>query len=195
MAQYVGSAAEPDIGFLSPNDDLGNFRELLRRSVGRISTTCRAKVDESDIVQETLLEAHANKEAFRGKSEAELIGWLERSLSRNLVDAVRRLRCRKRNIANELQIHRAADMLGVRTSLQLPAEHTSPSGKAMRNEEFDRMQEAIGQLPDAQREAVTLHHMQGMTLVEVAAHMSRSLPAVAGLLHRGLQAIKHSMGK
>lgn len=49
MAQYVGSAVEPDTGFLSPNEDLGNFRELLRRSVGRISTTCRAKVDESDM--------------------------------------------------------------------------------------------------------------------------------------------------
>jgi RNA polymerase sigma-70 factor (ECF subfamily) len=38
------------------------------------------RVDPSDIVQETLLEAHRSLEHFRGQSEADLAGWLRRIL-------------------------------------------------------------------------------------------------------------------
>ena len=60
----------------------------------------------------------------------------------------------------------------------------------MKNEQLLRLTAALVRLPDAQREAVILHHLQGMTLPTVAARLGRSEPAVAGLLHRGLKKLR-----
>jgi len=37
---------------------------------------------------------------------------------------------------------------------------------------------------------VTLHHLQGWTLAELAKHFGRSEAAVAGLLHRGFKRLR-----
>ena len=189
-------SAEPvhNSGVFAPINELGRIRVLLQRCAPKVSPNYQGKFDESDLIQQTLVEAHENRDAFRGKSEAELTGWLQRMLSRNFLDAVRRLRSQKRNIAIEQQTRRRSDLSGDGSKIQLTAEHTSPSGKAMLQEDLLRMKNAIGLLPDAQREALTLHHLQGMTLAEVSSRMNRTAPAIAGLLHRGLQALKREMG-
>jgi len=50
----------------------------------------KAKVDASDLVQQTLLEAHRGLENFRGTTEAEWLGWLRRIVVHNAADFVRR---------------------------------------------------------------------------------------------------------
>ncbi len=175
--------------------DLGQFRELLRSCVERISHKYQAKFDASDIVQETLADAQKHLRDFRGKSEAELANWLRCMLSRNLIDNIRRLRSQKRNIANERRMHRPRQRSGQSTNLSLRAEQTSPSARALWNEELQQMQCAMETLPEAQRLAINLHHIQGMTLVQVAEQLNRSTAAVAGLIHRGLRTLQQSMGK
>ena len=48
------------------------------------------------------------------------------------------------------------------------------------------MSQALDALPIAQREAIVLHHLQGLKLAEVASELGRSESAIAGLLFRGL---------
>jgi RNA polymerase sigma-70 factor (ECF subfamily) len=47
----------------------------------------------------------------------------------------------------------------------------------------------LTELPEAQREAIMLHHLQGRKLAEVAVVLGRSEAAVAGLLFRGLRTL------
>ena len=56
-----------------------------------------------------------------------------------------------------------------------------------------RLSDALLALPDSQREAIVLHHLQGWTLNEVASHLRRTDAAVAGLLHRGLRRLRELM--
>jgi RNA polymerase sigma-70 factor (ECF subfamily) len=52
------------------------------------------------------------------------------------------------------------------------------------------MADALSQLPESQREAIVLHHLQGATLSQVAAKLDRTEAAVVGLLHRGLKQMR-----
>jgi RNA polymerase sigma-70 factor (ECF subfamily) len=75
----------------------------------------------------------------------------------------------------------------------LAAEQSSPSVRAERNEELQRLAEALEKLPESQRQAIELHYLQGQSLAEVAAHLGRTKPAIGGLLRRGLDALRASM--
>jgi DNA-directed RNA polymerase specialized sigma24 family protein len=52
----------------------------------------------------------------------------------------------------------------------------------------------VAELPDGQREAVLLRHFHGWSLADIARHLGRSAPAVAGLLHRGLTELRGRLG-
>jgi RNA polymerase sigma-70 factor, ECF subfamily len=150
----------------------------------------RDKLDASDVVQQTLLEAHEKQAQFRGHTDAERAAWLRQILAHNLADAVRRLHRAKRDVALERSLEAALDQSSCRLEAWLAAEQSSPSQQAVRNEELLRLAEALVQLPDAQREAVVLHHLQGWSLAALAGHLGRTEPAVAGLLHRGLKRLR-----
>jgi RNA polymerase sigma factor (sigma-70 family) len=75
----------------------------------------------------------------------------------------------------------------------LAADQTSPSLAASRNEGLLRLAAAVEALPDAQRDAVTLYHLQQWPLDRVAEHMNRTPAAVAGLIKRGLKQIRTAL--
>jgi len=152
------------------------------------------KIDTSDIVQQTLLEAHTRRPAFSGDDPG-FCAWLRQALVNNLRDALRAWRRGKRDAARECSLDAAVDESSARLANWLAADHTSPSGKAARNEDLLRLADALEELPQPQREAVVLHHLQGWTLAEVAAHLERSDAAVAGLLHRGLKSLRERLNR
>ncbi len=63
----------------------------------------------------------------------------------------------------------------------------------MRDEQLIRLADAIVQLPDDQRQAVELRHLQGSPTAEIAQQMNRSVAAIGGLLQRGLRALRVSL--
>src|SRR3954469_20742195 len=72
---------------------------LLARS--HIGPRHRARLDPSDIVQQTLLNAHQNQSQFRGITEAEWMAWLRQILANHIADAVRGLARAKRDVKRE----------------------------------------------------------------------------------------------
>lgn len=173
------------------DDDFARFRDylcLLARL--QIDGRLREKLDASDLVQQTLLEAHARREQFRGHSDAERAAWLRAILSHNLADALRALGRARRDVALERSLEAALDDSSACLQDLLAAEQSSPSQCASRQEDLLRLADALTRLPEPQREAVVQHHLQGQTLAELAAHLGRSEAAVAGLLHRGLRRLR-----
>src|SRR4051794_31655487 len=73
---------------------LGRLLELYRNYLGLmarslIGRALRAKLDPSDVVQETFLEAHADFNQFLGQGEPALVAWLRSILVHRLADMAR----------------------------------------------------------------------------------------------------------
>lgn len=192
------SSSEPPMSQSLADQDQGLERHrpylsLLARA--HLNPRHQAKLDLSDIVQQTLLLAIAKRDQFRGSTEAELAAWLREILKHNLVDALRNQRGRKRDVRREQSLEGAIDASFSRTQDWLAAVQSSPSQKAVKQEDLLRLSEALTKLPEAQHEVIVLHHLQGLKLAEVAAEMGRSEAAVAGLLFRGLRTLHTLLGE
>lgn len=182
------------------DENLERFRAYLRLLARmQLHPRLRSKMDASDIVQQTMLQAHRALGAFRGRSEAELAAWLRQILARNLTHAIRDHSRDKRDVSKERSLEQAfqggVDASSARLEAWLAADQTSIGAKAIRNERLLQLAEALETLPPAQRDAVELHYWQGVAIGEIAERMEKSPAAVAGLLHRGLKSLKERMAE
>jgi RNA polymerase sigma-70 factor (ECF subfamily) len=173
---------------------LERFRSyLLLLARVRLDPMVRAKVGASDVLQQTLLEAHRDLGQFRGRTVAERAAWLRQILARNLANVLRDLRRDKRDLAHEQPLQAALDESASRLEAWLAAEQSSPSQQAERHERAVRLAEALAALPENQREAIVLRHWQGCSLAEIGEHLGCTPAAVTGLLHRGLRKLRQQL--
>ena len=163
---------------------------MLFRSRLQLDGRLRSKLDASDVVQQTLLEAHQGLAQFRGQTSGEQAAWLRQALARNLANAVRDLRRDKRDVARERSLEAALDESSARLEGWLAAEQSSPSQRAERHERAVLLAEALDALPESQREAVVLRHWHGWSLTDIAGQLGCTTAAVTGLLHRGLKHLR-----
>lgn len=172
-------------------ESINRYRNYLRFLARvQLDAELRAKVDPSDIVQQSLLLASQAWGSFRGTSEAELAAWLRAILSRTIAHATRDWQTQKRDVERERSIEAAVDASSARLGQFLAAEQLSPSQAAMRREQEVLVAEAVESLSAEQREAIVLRYWHGMTLNEVAEAINKSPAATAGLLHRGLKTLR-----
>ncbi|WP_165228644.1 sigma-70 family RNA polymerase sigma factor [Aquisphaera insulae] len=176
-------------------DDLERFRaylNVLARS--QVGPALRDRLDVSGVVQQTLLEAFRELSVDpRGRTREEAAAWLRAILGHNLADGLRRLSTRKRDVRRESPIGAGLDESSSRLAACLADDEPSPSRKLMRHERMLAVARALDMLPENQRRAVEMHHLQGLTLAEIAEAIGTTRPAVAGLLHRGLKALRANL--
>lgn len=153
----------------------------------------RERLDPSDLVQQTLLDAHTKRDQFRGENSAEAAGWLRQILARNLIDAYRRHGHAKRDVGREHSLERELEASSIRLGSWLAAKESSPSQEAARHEQAVQLAAALAALPDAQREALVLQNWHGCSLAQIAEQMGRSPAAVAGLIKRGLKQMRETL--
>ncbi len=164
--------------------ELEKYRDYLGL-LGRlqIDEKLAGKVDVSGVVQMTLLEAsRAEWTDLRDEARAP---WLRRIFANNLLDEIRKFRTQARDVERERSLERSMEQSASRLNHWLVGEQSTPSHKAVRAEEELRLAKAMACLPTAQREAIELHHLQGLPLNDVGSRMKRSKGAVAALIFRG----------
>jgi RNA polymerase sigma-70 factor (ECF subfamily) len=130
--------------------DLERYRDYLRLLArAQLDPRLRAKVEPSDLVQLTMLEALRAAASFRGTTEAERAAWLRGILAGQFAHAVRDLHRGKRDMDRERSLEVALGASSARLDGWLAAEGASPSDQAAWNEQTLRLAAAVEALPDA----------------------------------------------
>jgi RNA polymerase sigma-70 factor, ECF subfamily len=165
-------------------DNCESHREYLNR-VALAAWPARFVADAgaSDLVQQTLLRAFRNVEAFRGGSSRELRAWLSQILRNVVANEVRRLHCLKRTVDRRVDVpmESVADLDASSLSRMLQAEARS------------RLTHAIDQLRPAQAAVIRLRAFHGLTVAEIARKLNRSEAAIQKVWSRALATLEKEL--
>jgi len=162
---------------------LDAYRAFLRGiAVAWLDSLVAARLDASDLVQQTCLSVHRQIGEFSGDHPAQFVAWLRQVHERNLRNVIRdQLHTQKRSPSREQSLD----------DLQLPGpEQPTPSVQAMHAEERSRLAAAIAQLPPDEQEALRLRYLEGCSLVETAERMQLTRDALLWLMKRALRRMR-----
>jgi RNA polymerase sigma-70 factor (ECF subfamily) len=167
-------------------------RYLLGIANRQVPRDLRSKGGGSDLVQETLLEAHRDFTSFRGRTDGEFRAWLGQILVSNARNFIRRYRDRaKRQIAREVPIEIARPLGVLRPAMMAAA--SSPSSQLIRKEEGQALDHALVSLPEPYRRVISLRYREGRPFEEIARRTGRSLEATRKIWYRGIALLSREL--
>lgn len=166
---------------------LGELLESFRPYVRVIVHALREKrlqsvLDESDLIQDALLEARRSFAGFRGTTVAELTVWLRQIVLRTCQRTQQRLG--KGDAAREPLAENLVELL--------PDAGSSPSAVAIRHEQAARMAEALTRLPEEMQQVLLARHADDLAHAAIAREMGRTEGAVRMLYLRALRRLRES---
>jgi RNA polymerase sigma-70 factor (ECF subfamily) len=159
--------------------------------LGRLAADRRlqGKLDLSGVVQQTMIDAC--RAGGPPADPDERLAYVRQVFLNNLRDEARKLRADCRDVGREVPGGDDANVL----LAAVPAGLSSPSRMASRAEELLRLTAALETLSDNQRTAVELRYLLGLGVEEVAERLGTTRAGAAGLLRRGLEALRERLGE
>jgi RNA polymerase sigma-70 factor (ECF subfamily) len=163
---------------------LESFRPYLRFMARTLRDgRLQGRLDDSDLVQDALLEAHRNFDSFRGGCVAELTAWMRQIALGAARRAVRaHTGTGKRDLAREQPADGLAEAVADAGS--------SPSAQAIRHEQAARMAQTIAGLPDDMQQVLLGRHLEGLPYAALAEQLGRTEAAVRVLYTRALRRVR-----
>lgn len=148
--------------------------------------------DAEDLVQETFVKALQGFPQFAGTTEPEFSAWLCTICANSLKDLLRkqgRDACRVQPTCCGGGNDASVSIVWTEPA----ASQSTPSQRMIKAEKALRLAALLQTLPEAQRDAVRLRHLEGWPLEKIAAELGRSVTASAKLIRRGLQSLRAAM--
>jgi RNA polymerase sigma-70 factor (ECF subfamily) len=148
------------------------------------------KVDPSDLVQQSLLEAHRGFDDFHGQTPGDWLAWLKQIVTRNVLDADKHYRgAARRDLRREVSQAAVGDSNG--TANWSPVDPAATPSQLLSGCERDlRLAEAIERLPDDYRQVILLRNVEQLPFDQVASQMDRSRGACQMLWMRAVDQLR-----
>jgi RNA polymerase sigma-70 factor, ECF subfamily len=175
---------------------LTRHRDRLRRMVAvRLDRRLAARLDASDVVQDTLTEAARNLSDYLRKRPMPFYAWLRRLAWLRLIQLHRRhLKTGKRTVMRETQgLLPLPDESALELAGRLAA--SSPSHHAAQAEEQARVRNALEQLSERDREILVMLYLKKLSIKDIAAALGIGVGAVRVRHLRALERLRRVMGR
>lgn len=173
---------------------LEHFRSYLKLIASHeIGSKLGAKLDASDVVQDTFLDAHRYFENFQGESVTQFTAWLRSVMAGVMANYMRRyLGTKARDIRLEKQLAADLDNSAAMLSELLVASISSPSQNIMRDEQTVQLAKAMSKLSADYQSVLTLRHIEGLTFPQIATRLNRTVDSVEKLWLRAVVQLRKS---
>lgn len=176
----LSDASDESLLVLYGNGDGEAARELTRRLLPRVLAVASRmlagdRAEAEDVAQEAMLRLWKQAASWR-QGEAQVSTWLYRVTVNLCTDRLRRAR-------------------GTSLDAVPEPEDDSPSaaGQLQDRARLDALDRALASLPDRQRQAVVLRHIEGLTNPEIAEIMEIGVEAVESLTARAKRGLKAAL--
>lgn len=156
------------------------WRPYLRLHAQRyIDRTIAARVDPSDLVQDTLVKAHANYSSFRGSTDGEWAFWLKKILFNEAQRTRRHHLAEKRSVAAERAV--APEQTGAFRCTQKKLEQL---------ELTEQVLAAVEQLPEPMREVIVRRVFKHQAFAQIAGEIDKSEGATRVIWTRAVKLLR-----
>ncbi|QEH38760.1 ECF RNA polymerase sigma factor SigD [Aquisphaera giovannonii] len=175
---------------------MGQRPRLRRMVAARLDERLRRRIDPSDVIQETFLEASARLPSYLREPSMPFFLWLRFLAGQKLATLHRHhLGVQMRDAGQEVGLGRGGWPQASSAAL---AEHlldarTAPSEAAMRAERKERVRRALEELEPPDREALALRHFEQLSRAEIAAVLGISEAAAGKRYIRALEKLRRHL--
>lgn len=196
MDTTTGNPDEPLEQALRQGDDAAlaqlfeNHRERLQRMVQfRIDPRLVGRIDPEDVLQDTFVEAKKRLWAYRDDVKPFLV-WIRLITQQTLVDLHRRhLGAKMRTAGREVLAPASGTLSGF-----FVGSITSPSRALLREEIRSRIEQALAEMDDIDREVLLLRHFEELSNKETAQVLGIQENAASNRYVRALGRLKGLLG-
>ena len=172
-------------------------RERLSKMVTlRLDSHLASRVDADDILQEAFIDAAQRVKQYVEEHSGSFYVWLRMIVCQTMVNVHRRhVGAQRRNARRDVSIHRRKASASTSLALQLLGDLTSPSNAVMRDEMAERLQRAVEEMDEIDREVLTLRHFEQLTNQEVAEVLQIKHKAASIRYIRAIKRLKEKLAE
>lgn len=173
-----------------------SHRERIRRTIAlRMDQRMRARVDPSDVIQDTFLDASRRLDQYAANPELPFFVWLRFLAQQRLIDLQRvHLGAAMRSVERELPLG-YLEATDESMAQALTSQLTSASHLVMRAELQTRVQSALAKMQVIDREMLVLRHYELLSNAECASVLGLSKTAASNRYVRALMKLKELLGQ
>lgn len=153
---------------------------------GKIPSGARRRFDTEDVLQSTFLSAFSELDSYEYKGEGSFLAWMVQILRNRLRTRLRRASCEKRDHDRDRPLTEATD-----AAAGLMA--ASPSELFSSAENQARLMATITELPDEEREAVTMHFFDKKTFAQISRELDLPVKTVRRRVTNAIETMVRKM--
>ncbi len=164
------------------------YRENLRRMVAaRLDHRLTSRVDPSDVVQETLVDASKRMDDYLQSRPLPFLAWLRQIAGERVIDTHRRhIVSQRRSVTREDRITEVPDDSSRALARQFLAHDTSPSNRLSHKERRDQIMAALASLSVRDREVLVMRYLEQLSVSDISEALGTTVGAVKARLLRAL---------
>jgi RNA polymerase sigma-70 factor (ECF subfamily) len=146
----------------------------------RLDPAFRARIDESDVLQEAFLQIAKRHQELLDTPELHPMVWIRQRVLQTLWDMQRNHGRDKRSVHRENEIPMASsNTTSITMARWLADDVTSPSQRMIKDEEQQRLQSALESMNEIDREILAIRHFEYLTNLQTAQALGISPTAAS----------------